>query len=166
MSNYTEFFLNSSASVKAYDLLQISHPSFSQIYYLVRNCRNGVTVALETEASQFFKYYPLQMKGLGADNNLDQILRVQLGDLEDILPTELDAVNAANGFLTKPVVVYRVYRSDDLSAPLYGPITLEILNLAFTRDGCAFEAKAPGVNNNKTGEVYSFDRFPMLRGFV
>ena len=132
MSDYTEFFLNSSAAVKGYDLLQISHPNFSQVYYLVRNCRNGVTVTLETSASQAFQYYPLQMKGLGANNNLDQILSIQLGDLGDTLPTELDAVAAADGFLTKPVVVYRVYRSDDLSVPLYGPINLEIVNIAFT----------------------------------
>jgi hypothetical protein len=29
-----------------------------------------------------------------------------------------------------------------------------------------FEAKAPSLNVNKTGELYTFDRFPMLKGFL
>lgn len=164
MSDFTEFFLNRAASVRPLDLLEISHPNFSRPYYIVRNARYGVTVVLETSVEQFFEFYPLQIKGIAANQNLDQVLEVQLGDLGDLLQVEIDNIAAANGFLTKPVCKYRRYRSDDLSAPIEGPIVFEIPNVTFNSQGSAFQAQAPQVNNNKTGEIYTYDRFPMLRG--
>lgn len=166
MSNYTEFFLKTSITVKQLDLLEISHPNFTQTYYIVRNSPNGVTVTLENSTTQFFQYYPLQIKGLAVNDTLDQVLEVQLGDLGTVLPKELSAIAAADGFQTKPTVIYRTYRSDDLAAPLIGPVNLEIINITFTIEGAAFKATAPTINNNKTGEIYTFERFPMLRGFL
>jgi hypothetical protein len=94
------------------------------------------------------------------------VLKIQLGDLGEILPKELDAISAGVGFGIKPTLKYRTYRSDDLSAPLYGPITLEISALTFKKEGAAFEAHAPRLNSTATGELYSTIRFPMLRGFI
>jgi hypothetical protein len=166
MSEYSEFFLNSGSNVAELELLEISHPSFSQTFYIVRNAVAGVTVTLEDASSQEFVYYPLQIQAIGSGDDLDQVLRIQLGDLGDLLPRELDAVSAAGTFGTKPTLIYRTYRSDDLSAPLYGPITLEISNLTFKREGAAFEAHAPRLNKTATGELYTTTRFPMLRGFI
>jgi len=97
---------------------------------------------------------------------LDQSFTFTLGDLGELLPKELDAVASANGFSEKPRVVYRTYRSDDLTKPLFGPILLEVESFAFNREGASFTAKAPSLNINKTGEVYRLERFPMLRGFL
>ena len=71
-----------------------------------------------------------------------------------------------DGFSEKPRVVYRTYRSDDLTRPLFGPIVLEVDSFAFNREGSTFTAKAPSLNINKTGELYRLERFPMLRGFL
>jgi len=166
MSDYSEFFLNTGSNVAELELLEISHPNFTQTYYIVRNAVNGVTVTLEDSSSREFSYYPLRVTPMSAGDDLDQVLKIQLGDLGEVLPQELDAVFAADGFATKPTLKYRTYRSDDLSAPLYGPITLEITNLAFNRDGVAFEAHAPRLNSTATGEVYTTNRFPMLRAFI
>jgi hypothetical protein len=89
-----------------------------------------------------------------------------MGDLGEIIPMELDLVEQADGFLTKPTLKYRNFRSDDLENVLYGPVTLEIKTFSFNREGCLFEAKAPSLNVSKTGEIYSLDRFPMLRGML
>lgn len=166
MSDYTEFFLKSAAKVKLLDLLEISHPDFTQTYYIVRNAAAGVTVTLETDASQTFAYYPVGLKGIALNQTLDQALEVQLGDLGEVLPQELDAIATAGTFSTKPLCIYRGYRSDDLTAPLNGPIKLEIANIAFNSSGCSFTATAPTANANKTGEQYTLDRFPMLKGFL
>jgi hypothetical protein len=166
MSDYTEFFLNSKSSVVQLELLEISHPDFTKVYYVVRNATNGVTVTLEDLSSVEFVYYPLQITSIGTRENLDFGVRVDLGDLGEVLPVELDLVASNSGYETKPVVKYRTYRSDDLTAPLFGPVTLEVSSFSFTRNGSSFEAKAPLLNINKTGEIYSFDRFPMLRGFL
>lgn len=166
MPNYAEFFLNSKSSVVELETLEISHSAFSQTYFIVRNATQGITVQLENSDSQFFEYYPLRITPLGSKDDLDQVIGIDLGDLGEIVPTELDRVAAANKFDEKPVVKYRAYRSDDLTAPLLGPFVLEISNFAFNDEGCSFEAKAPSLNVNATGEFYKVARFPMLRGFV
>jgi hypothetical protein len=166
MSNYADYFLRSSSSIVQLELIEISHPSFSKVYRVVRNAVAGVTVTLETNEVFFFEYFPLQISMGSTRDDLDQSITINLGDLGEILPKELDAVKSANTFSTKPVVTYRTYRSDDLTAPMLGPVLLEVDNLAFNKEGVSFEAKAPSLNVSKTGEVYKLDRFPMLRGFL
>lgn len=167
MSSYTEFFLNSISSIVQLELIEISHPNFSQTYYIVRNAVEGVTVTLEDGVTtQFFQYYPLRITNIESRDNLDSGLKIQLGDLGELLPSEFDLVRSNNGFGTKPTLKYRVYRSDDLSSPMFGPITLEIINFIFNKEGASFEATAPSVNINKTGERYRITNFPMLKGFL
>jgi hypothetical protein len=163
MSDYSEFFLNGPIRVANLETLQISHPSFSKTYWIVRNSRLGITANLENGSPQFFEYYPLQIIRTNTDNTLDQIYRVSLGDLGEVLPKEMDRVDAAGTRLTRPIVRYRTYRSDDLSKPLLGPMKLEIIDLPFSREGVAFEAKAPTLNHMQTGEYYDLTRFPGLR---
>ncbi len=166
MSTYSEFFLNSKSSVVQLELVEISHPNFTKVYRVVRNAVQGVTVKLETGANATFDYYPLRIENNGDRDDLDQSFTFTLGDLGDVLPKELDAVALGNGFAEKPKVVYRTYRSDDLNRPLFGPVNLEVESFAFNRDGSTFTAKAPSLNLNKTGETYTLERFPMLRGFL
>lgn len=276
MSTYSEFFLNSRSSVVQLELLQISHPSFSKDYRLVRNAVNGVTVsglgpygrnlfnvsapdnvagyyvdgtngllvtdpaynatgflpvlpgqtytasysgarafydasrqyvsgtnagapstfvvpagcywvrltvaigswptfvlAQGSSAGDFmpwgrasFDYYPMRIENNGSRDDLDQSFTFSWGDLGEVLPMELDRVAVSGGFGYKPQVVYHTYRSDDLTAPLFGPLVLEVESFAFNRDGSTFTAKAPSLNINKTGEIYTLERFPMLRGFL
>lgn len=166
MSAYTEFFLNSPSSVVQLELLEVSHPDFTATYRVVRNAVAGVTVTLETGAAATFDYYPLRVTPAGIRDTLDFGLRIDLGDLGEVLPAEVDAVTDAGGFGIKPTVVYRTYRSDDLSVPLFGPLTLRVTSFSFTREGSTFEAQAPTISVASTGELYKLDRFPMLRGFL
>ena len=166
MTDYTEFFLSSKSSVVQLETLEISHSAFTQTYRVVRNAVAGVTVTLETAAQASFTYYPLRITGVGLRENLDFGIKVDLGDLGEVLPEELDAVASADGYEEKPIVIYRTYRSDDLTSPLFGPVVLEVKSFSFNRQGSTFEARAPSLNVNKTGELYSLDRFPMLRGFL
>jgi hypothetical protein len=164
MSRYTEFYLNSSSSVVKLDMLTISHPDFTQVFNVVRNAIAGITVTLETSAVQAFEYYPLQITPTGSDSDLDQVLKITLGDLGQLLPQQLDSVQIAGTFRIKPTLIYRQYRSDDLTLPIEGPDAFTIDNIAFDDTGATFQASAPRVNLTGTGERYTFDRFPMLRG--
>jgi hypothetical protein len=167
MSRYSEFFLNSRATVVQLELLEVSHPDFSAPYRFVRNARDGVTVDLsDTEQEVFFQFYPAKVSSIGTRDDLDAGIRIELGDLGEIIPDELDNVDRAGGWLIKPEVRYWVFRSDDLTAPIYGPLTLEVDTFNFSYEGAAFEAQAPRLNMNRTGERYKLDRFPMLRGFL
>lgn len=160
------YFLGSRRDVVALELVEISHPAFTQVYRRVRNHLDGVTVTLEDGTEGVFDYYPMQITELGDQADLDTGVRIDFGDLGEVLPRELDAVYTADAMSVKPTVVWRVYRSDDLESPLLGPFTFEATNFSFTQEGASFEATAPYVNVSKTGETFNLTRFPMLRGFV
>lgn len=167
MTALTDFFLKSNRSAVQFELLEISHPKFSQTYYICRNHRDGVTVTLEDGVTkQRFDYYPVSMKNDGARDNLDTGIQIVFGDLGTILPQELDKVENADAFLTYPTCIYRTYSSNDLSRPLVGPFVYEIASISSNQKGATMQAKAPGLNVNRTGELYKVDRFPMLRGFL
>lgn len=165
MSKRSEYFLASASSNVQLELLKISHPSFSQDYFVVRNSdEDGITVTIDGQQVHF-TYYPMRITALGNRENLDSGFRVEFGDLGEVLPKELDNIALEGTYEILPTVVYWTFESDDLTEPLFGPLTLEVEEFSFTKDGVAFEAKAPSLNVSQTGEVYSPFRFPMLRGF-
>lgn len=164
--DYAAYFLNSRSSIVELETIELSHPNFTQTYFCVRNAPRGLTAKLETGVSVDFQYYPMQIQNKGAKNDLDSGLTISFGDLGEVLPKELDSVSSANGFNVKPVILYRTYRSDDLSAPMFGPMKLEVATFAFSQQGATFDAAAPALNLTSTGELYAIDRFPMLRGLL
>lgn len=165
MSDLSNFFLGSSSTVVQLELLEFSHASFSKTYRIVRNAIDGITVTLEDLSSQTFEYYPLRITMGDSKDDLDQEIKVEFGDLGQVLPQELDLVaGGASGFSVKPTMKYRTYRSDILTAPLFGPLTLEVQKFSFNRTGAILEARAPTLNLNRTGELYTLNRFSSLRG--
>lgn len=167
MPDYVGFFLNSSRNVVQLETLEISHPSFTQVYRIVRNNIFGLNATLEDGVTlAHFDYYPCKIVTEASTDDLDQTMQIQFGDTGDILPTELDAVSRVDNFGVKPVCIYRSYRSDDLSAPMRGPLNFFITDLSFQNNGASFDAGAPKSNVSSTGEIYALDRFPMLRGFL
>lgn len=164
---YVNYFLNSKTSVAQLETVEISHPAFSKTYRIVRNAAAGLTATLENGSTAEFEYYPMKLSPQHARDDLDHSISVTFGDLGEVLPLELDRVmNYPAGMTIKPVVKYRVYRSDDLTSPLYGPLVLEVEAFTFNKEGSTFEAKAPSINLTRTGEVYSLTRFPALKGFL
>jgi len=166
MSRLSEFYLNSKSSVAMFETLEISHPNFTQVYRVVRNHCEGITATIETDEQVFFQYLPMSIERMKTLNNLDFGLKVTFGDLGEIIPNEIDAVMAADGRHIQPTVKYRIYRSDDLTEPLDDVWTLEIKQMGFTSEGCTFEAGAPEMNSNGTGERSTNSRFSGQRGFL
>lgn len=165
-SSALEYFLNSRSDVVAFECIEISHPAFTRVYRRVRNHRDGISVTLEDATVVTFDWYPMKIEELSDRADLDTGLRISFGDLGEVLPKELDAVTSADAMAVKPTIIYRVYRSDDLTAPMIGPIRLEATTFSFTREGASFEASAPYLNRTRTGESYNLTRFPMLRAFL
>lgn len=166
MSEYSEFFLASRANVIQYELVEFDHPDFLQAHRIVRNAAGGLTVDLSPgETDVEFDYFPAQFQFLGARDDLDSGVRIDIGDVGETIPDEVDAVAAAGGNRTKPTVRYWAFRSDNLTAPIFGPILLEVSGVAMTDQGSSLEARAPALNSTRTGARYTTDRFPMQRGF-
>lgn len=166
-SEALSFFLTARMDDVIFDCVEIYHPAFSQVYRKVRNNADGLTVRHETGATLYhYEWYPMEITELGESADLDNGRRIDFGDLGEILPLELDNVAAADMFHVKPTITYRAYKSTDLNYPLVGPLILEAPSFSFNQMGASFEAVAPYVNRNKTGETYNLTRFPMLRGFL
>ncbi len=166
MSDYSEFFLASRANVIQLELIEFSHPNFTKTYRIVRNSPDGVTVDLSpSETAVNFDYFPARFQSLGSRDDLDSGLRIDIGDVGEVVPGEINAVAAAGGFRTKPVVRYWAFRSDNLASPIFGPISLEVPSVSMTEEGASLEARAPAMNATRTGDRYTLDRFPMQRGF-
>lgn len=164
---YVDFFLSASPVVAQLELFEVSHPDFSQVYRIVRNQRGGVTVTLPGgEGLTTFDYRPVRIRHDSQSDDLSQGLTIDIGDPGDLLPAELNAVRQADGFAIKPMVRYWVYRSDQLSSPLVGPLTFEMLSYSPKGGQASLVARAPERNATGTGELYTFARFPMLRGFI
>lgn len=165
MSAITDFLFNSSKRIAKLELLEISHPSFSKPYRIVRNKVGGCNATVEG-VSHHFDFYPLQIKHSGSQADLNFTITVTLGDLGTLIPSEIARCRAAGTMSTKPTVRYWAFRSDIMASPLIGPISVEITDLARTREGCQFEARPPSTNTNRTGELYLIPRFPGLRGAI
>lgn len=167
MSDYSEYFLNSRMDIVQYDLLEISHPYFTQTYRIVRNNADGITVNLTPGDEGFlFQFYPVGVSTVNSSDDLDTGIKIDFGDLGQVIPNEIDALIEVDGFRTKPAVRYWTYRSDDLTQPIFGPVELEVTTMDMNGQGSSFEAHAPLINLKRTGELYTLARFPMLRGFV
>lgn len=164
--DYAQFFLNSKSSIVLIECIELTHPDFSQTHRVVRNVTAGVTVTHEDSIAYSYVYYPLKITRNGSIGDLDYGLQIEFGDLGGNLQLELDLIASNNGFDTKPVCKMRGYRSDDLSKPIHGPLTLEVNELAFNKDGAQFDAVAPYQNQSSTGRLYTLNQFPMLRGFL
>ena len=182
MTAYHEYFLGSSPSVAQLELLEISHPRFTQTFRVVRNTEQDELAALDAQGNNKrgvivmhegavgpFEYesMPMAITKIGTGNDVDQILKVDIGDLGSLIPQEIDAVMTANAMLTKPLVKYRVYRSDDTSEVglIFGPTVHEITTLTYSKTGCAFEAVSPRLSITRTGRKYTVKEFPMMRAF-
>ena len=80
MGTYSDYFLNSRASVVQLELVELTHPNFTQPYRIVRNAADGITVDLSpSELAVPFTYYPARVEQLGARDDLRVIL-VKLAD--------------------------------------------------------------------------------------
>lgn len=166
MPDIVSFFLHSSSRVIMYETLEISHPSFSKTYRIVRNSRLGLEATLETAETVQFDYYPINITKAGSNGTLDQSFSFSVGDVGNLIGDEIERCIIADTLLTKPIAVYRAFRSDDLTAPMYGPVRLEINDIPATDEGFSLQASPWQPNVNATGEIYTLTRFPGLRGFL
>ena len=161
--DFNRFFLNGSARSVRLDCLSITHPNFTREYHLVRNAIGGITATIEDGTEQVFEEYPFNITDQAIRPDLDFSINVQLGDLGEIIPQEIDAIRAADGMGTRPTVIYRSFSSSDLTKILEGPYRLEMMGPAVSNEGTAFIAAAKTANTSATGRFYSYSDFPTLR---
>lgn len=161
MSNYTSFFLNAKGGLIQLECIEISHSSFEKPFRYVRNDTSGITVTHEDGLDYTYEYQVLEIQRSNVTNDIDQVMNITFADADDTFTKAMQNITTTE----RPSFKYRSYRDDDLTAPMVIIQTLEITSM--NKDGSGyitFEAKAPELNSVKTGEIYTLDRYPLLRG--
>ena len=142
------------------DTLEISHPLFSKVYYLTTEPL-GITATLETAQVVDFIGTNIGIGRNSTKSDLDQNFSFTLPDLENELDDELDRIPLDN--TDNISIKYRVYINTDLSGPAQGPVNLEAIGVNQEKGVFTVTAGAPQLNWNKTGIIYDYETFPMLR---
>lgn len=145
-------------------VVSISHSAMTKTYHLWKESitgsvtdEDGVVLAVESS--------PIDVKLAGTPAHLDQAYTVTLSmaDAADTMRRELDRIPLDTS--ERIAVVYREYLSDDLTEP-QAVARLEVESIAHNRGAAVISAVAPRLNLNRTGELYTFSRFPSLRALA
>lgn len=160
MTQYEQYqkILNSQPENETYfETIIISHSKMTAPRYFVFD-----SVPLDAGG---FTFIPANISATNAanSNDLDQQASFSIADDNNELDDELYRIPLNDK--EDVIVAYGRYISTDLSSPVeyveYTAKTVPQKEGAFT-----IQCGVPNLNSNQTGEVYSFDRFPMLRGAV
>ena len=165
MPNY-DFYLKGNPNDALLQLIEVTHPAFSKVYRYVKNAVDGVTVTHENGVDYWYEYSPLSIKKSKSSDDLDQSLDIGVGDLGLEFPLEIDRLRASDYSQQKPSLHYREYLMSDLTKPMLSILNLEVTDYHPKSNGALFTCRAKQLNLSKTGEVYTLDKFPTMRGFV
>lgn len=157
---YIEFFLNASGALYEIDCLELSHPQFKAPFRYTMANPLGLVVQHEDGSEQGYVYQQVGITTQTVRNDLDQKLDATIVDYDDALIDEVEAIESG-----AVQVVLRKYRSDDLTSPVHILQNLEARKISKDSSGkVTFAAEAASLNSVGTGELYTLERFPLLRG--
>lgn len=161
MSSELSFYLNVSGAISEIDCIEISHPTWTKPFLYTSFDEDGISLKHEDGTTHFYEYQDMQIEGSGVTNDLDQVLKITINDYDDTLIKAYENIQDR-----EPVSVRRrTYRDDDLSEPMRVIQTLDAVSMSKNAKGqVTFDAQAVELNSVKTGDTYSLERFPMLRG--
>jgi len=160
MSSYASFYLDAPGSIVQLECIEISHPSFSQVYRYVRNDEDGVIAG-----GNAYLYQPMSIKRNNVTNDLEQTTSITFADMDDSLTDAIKNIQKSQWPRERPKFVLKIFRDDDLGQPMEQLQTLEIPTVSKNSEGLmTFDAQAPELNSVKTGLLYTFKDYPLLRG--
>lgn len=160
-----QYHLNSSPSVALLQCIEVKHSLWPAPLRYVMNHGDGVTVRHEDGLSAYYEYMPLDVKRGTTSDNLDQKLSITVGDLGEIVPQLLKRVRVAKTDEC-PEVVFRQYFSTNPNSSVETVKELYVTNSSRDMQGSTFDAEAQRLNVVGTGERYTVEMFPSLRGFM
>lgn len=145
-----------------YETIYISHSKMSATRYFVFN---NVPLVAKLSTGEEVTFLPANISATNAQNNndLDQQASFSVGDENNELDDELDRIPLGD---TEDIIVgYGVYVSTSLEAPAEF-VEYTVKSIPQKLGVFTLRCGAPDLNRSETGEVYSFDRFPMTRSAV
>ena len=168
LTAYARFLSSAPQAQREYRTLEIYHPDFSQ---LLRFVQDNVDRDLFIEAdaprdpgtTQTFTAISMKIKEPAENDEATPVLRIKLGAVGDEVNDQINQISG-DGYLTPIQVIYRKYYSGDLSGPVL-VYQLNAANLEFTGyTEVSFSAEDADFSRKRSGELYTLERFPTLRG--
>ena len=171
INDIKDFHLDSTPQIALLETLEVSHSAWATPIRIVTNHADGLSARNELGQFVNYQFAPLLVTKGTTTDNLDQNLKITLGDLGEIIPPLIDAIRAANSD-EYPQVTYRAYAYDAGSMLLAKETPIDVIKglvvTAMSRDSQAtsFEAKTIDKNSVKTGRTYNLNDYPDLKGLL
>lgn len=161
---YEAYLLNSPDGERHIEVVTISHSKLSKTYHITPT-PEPVAVTFETGGDVVPMPVNLTVEKSQSRGDLDEQFNFNISDIDGTLNDEADRIPLDD---EEPLVVtYRGFMVSDTSAPCEGPFFLEGVSMTKSTDGTVtIAAQSPSLVVNRTGELYTYERFPMLRGFL
>jgi len=156
---YREILCQYNKGLYIIETLELSHSLFTQSYYLTRE-PSGLTAYDENGVQRTFTGTSINIILNSKKSDLDANFSFTIPDPTNILDDEIDRLPLDND--EKVLCKYRVYNSDDLTEPAFY-VNLSVFDVSQQKGIFTITAGADLLNFSKTGEVYDYNRFPMLR---
>lgn len=146
------------------ECIEISHPKWPSVLRYVINSSEAITVTHENGQSFEYAYAPVEIERASDEDTLEQELSFSLADLGETVPDLIDLF-IHDEVIELPLVSYRAYLIGQYDAPIFVARDLELEEVTRDYKGTRGDSKAPGLNDNGNGEVYSASTDPSLIGF-
>lgn len=165
------FHLDSSPAIALLETLEVSHSTWDKPIRIVTNHADGLTARNERGQYVVYQFAPLLIGKGDTSDNLDQSLKITLGDLGEIVPPLIDSIRNADSD-ELPEVTYRAYAFDAASMTLAKETPIDVIGglvvTSMSRDTHAttFEAKTADKNILRTGRIYTINDYPDLKGLL
>jgi len=156
---YVELLNSNPENNSEFETVLIRHSKFSKTHYYVFD---SVTLNAALQSGVYVDFLPANARTTNAENSndLDQAATFTLGDLENNLDDELDRIPLGD---TEDIIIgYGIYTTGNLDRPA---AYVEYIVDSIPQKEGAFSIRcgAPKLNIDETGEIFDYDRFPMLR---
>lgn len=157
--NYLKLLNSRPENETYYECIVLSHSLFSKTYYLVNDTKD-LTASLNNGTSVLFERANMAPFRPINSNDLDQQSSFTIGDIDNVLDSELDRIPLEN---TEAIVCdYYVFHSENLTENV-NFISFNVDSVPQKKGVFTVKTGVPDLNIDSTGEIFSYDRFPMLR---
>ncbi len=145
-------------------MITIKHSQISQDYNVVKEV-GGLDVTFEDGTEVSCEGVIFECERASSSDDLDVSFNITFDDQDDALKGEADSIDLDTD--EEVQIEYRIFMKSDTSEPAYGPIKLYGDSMTAGDDGqVTIAASVPSLVVNRCGQLYTYDRFPMLKAYL
>ena len=161
---YELYLLNNPQGERIIEVVSISHPDMTQTYHITPT-PEAVSVTFEDSSVVVPEPKNMTVEKSKSKDDLDEQFIFNFSDPEGLISSEAALIPLDTD--DDVIVEFRTFMASDTSAPAEGPFKLIGVSMTPSTDATVtIRAQSPSLVVNRTGELYTYERFPMLRGFL